>query len=217
MLRGLVSAGARGLWQASCLGLTKGAPLVRYAMYKQLQALFKNHSLGDNVLSVSHSTLLCELLGADKSKVVEANYPEQRINQLSFPDNTFSAVVSDQVFEHIECTPPQAVAEVWRVLRPGGLAVHTTCFMTPYHGSQDYSDISNGDYWRYTASGLARLHKDYSRVIEAAGWGNAMMPLVGGLGLNRMRVPEAHWHPLNKFALANRPSYAFVVWVVAQK
>jgi SAM-dependent methyltransferase len=186
-------------------------------MYKKLIGTLGGQSLGDRVLSVSHSKKLCHLLGADDASIVEANYPEQRIDKLSFPNESFSAVVSDQVFEHIECTPSEAVAEVTRVLRPGGLAIHTTCFMTPYHGSSDHSDLVDGDFWRFTASGLARLHKDYSGVLVADGWGNASMPLIGLLGLTRMPVPEASWHPLNMLARANRPSYAFVVWVVARK
>jgi hypothetical protein len=78
-------------------------------------------------------------------------------------------------------------------------------------------DLNNGDFWRFTPSGLARLHKDYSEVFVADGWGNPLMPLVGLLGLTHMSVPEARWHPFNMLARANRTSYAFVVWVVARK
>jgi SAM-dependent methyltransferase len=186
-------------------------------MYVRLKAALKPGDLGEKVLSISHSKKLCHVLSADEARVVEANYPEERINRLSFASNTFSAVVSDQVLEHIECAPTEAVDEVKRVLRPGGLAIHTTCFLTPYHGSRDFSDLSNGDFWRFTPSGLARLHKDYSEILVADGWGNALMPVIGALGLTRMPVPEASWHPLNWLARANRPSYAFVVWVIARK
>lgn len=217
MIRNIATSIARNVWAASCLGLDKGEHIVRYTMYKELQRVLGQGALGDAVLSISHSGHLCKLLGADPKNVVDAIYPAQRINKLSFPDNSFSAVVSDQVFEHIECTPTEAVAEVKRVLRPGGIALHTTCFLTPYHGSADFNDQSDGDYWRFTPSGLARLHKDYSEIVVADGWGNAMMPLIGGLGLTRMPVPEASWHPINMLARANRPSYAFVVWVAARK
>ena len=104
-------------------------------------------------------------------------------------------------------------------MKPGGLAIHTTCFFTPYHGAGDFdfNDTANGDFWRFTQSGLGRLHKDYSEVIVADGWGNPLMPLLGGLGLVHMPVPDARWHPFNKLARMNRRSYAFVVWVVARK
>jgi hypothetical protein len=65
-------------------------------------------------------------------------------------------VVSDQVLEHIACAPEQAVAEVFRVLRPGGFAVHTTAFMMGYPGAADFSDLDNGDFWRFSPSGLMR-------------------------------------------------------------
>jgi hypothetical protein len=121
------------------------------------------------------------------------------------------------VLEHIECTPDAAVNEVHRVLRSGGLAVHTTCFLIPYHGSADVTDLENGDFWRFTPSGLRRLHKRYSEVIAASGWGNALMPVLGALGLLHMPVPEVAWHPLNRLARLDRKSYAYTVWVIARK
>jgi SAM-dependent methyltransferase len=186
-------------------------------MYKALEGNPGAQIRTGPILSISHSTGLCRRLSASGLEIIEANYPESQIDKLGFDDNTFSAVVSDQVFEHVECLPSQAVSEVYRVLKPGGLAIHTTCFLTPEHGSGRMDDVENGDFWRFTPSGLARLHKGYSEIIAADGWGNPLMPILGGLGLLRMGVPEARWHPLNKLARMNRKSYAFVVWVVARK
>jgi SAM-dependent methyltransferase len=154
------------------------------------------------------------MLGAREGSITEAAYPEHSICKLSaFESDTCTAVVSDQVLEHIGCTPETAIDEVYRVLSPGGIAVHTTCFLTPYHGSSNHGDCNNGDYWRFTSSGLRLLHKRYSKVIAADGWGNPLVPLINGLGLGRMPVPEPTWHPLNKLARLNRRSYAYVVWV----
>jgi SAM-dependent methyltransferase len=186
-------------------------------MYRNLHVEFGDRDLGDRVLSISHSKKLCGILGAQEAAIVEANYPEQSIHNLDFRSQSFTAVVSDQVFEHIACTPDEAVNEVYRVLKPGGFAIHTTCFLTPYHGANDFMDLDNGDFWRFTASGLRLLHKRYSEVITANGWGNPLMPLLGGLGLLNMPVPEVSWHPLNKLARLDRRSYAFTVWVVAKK
>ncbi len=217
MVRETVGSIMRALWRASCVGLPTGAPIQRYGMYQKLKLQFQEQNLGNRVLSISHSNPLCHLLGAENDDITEANYPEHAINQLRFEAELFSAVVSDQVFEHIECTPTEAVEEVHRVLRPGGLAIHTTCFMTPYHGPSDFSDLANGDFWRFTPSGLSRLHKDYSEVIAADGWGNVFMPLITGLGLGHIPVPDVSWHPLNKLARANRASYPYAVWVIARK
>jgi ubiquinone/menaquinone biosynthesis C-methylase UbiE len=119
-------------------------------MYRKLRSEFGDRDLGDRVLSISYSRMLCGLLGAHEKAIVQANYPEQSINHLNFSSESFSAVFSDQVLEHIECTPEEAVNEVHRVLRPGGLAIHTTCFLIPYHGSGDFEDLNNGDFWRFT-------------------------------------------------------------------
>ena len=60
-----------------------------------------------------------------------------------------------------------------------------------YFGADKYLD-----WWKkMRANGL----------VVADGWGNTLMPLIGGLGLTRMPVPEAHWHPLNRIARMNRP------------
>ncbi len=216
MMRRLVSAASRAVWAASSVGMRKGDTFSRFSMYRELRKLVRPEDLGDRVLSVSHSTGLVGKLGGDPHAAVEANYPEQQIDRLSFEDDSFSAVVSDQVLEHIECTPTEAVDEVWRVLRPGGLAVHTTCFFTPYHGPSDFDDLANGDFWRFTPSGLRLLHKRYARAV-AGGWGNAAVSLVSGAGCWNMPVPEASWHPLHKIATMNRPSYASVIWVIARK
>jgi SAM-dependent methyltransferase len=186
-------------------------------MYKKLGEQFAGHDLGDRVLSISHSRKLCTRLGAQESAILDANYPEHSLADLRFAANSFSAVVSDQVLEHIACPPEQAVAEVFRVLRPGGFAVHTTAFMMGYHGAADFSDLDNGDFWRFSPSGLMRLHARYAEVIAADGWGNVLIPLLGGLGLLWAPVPEASWHPFNKLARLNRPSYAWVVWIIARK
>jgi SAM-dependent methyltransferase len=186
-------------------------------MYKRIVDQTRGLNLGSEVLSISHSRLLCSRLGVLDRYIREANYPDVSLQDTRLPSNSCSAVVSDQVLEHISCLPNEAVAEVLRVLRPGGIAIHTTCFLTPYHGSVDFSDQSNGDYWRFTPSGLARLHKDYSRVIAADGWGNPFMSIVTAFGLGHVAVPELRWHPINMLARLDRRSYAFVVWVIAQK
>lgn len=88
-------------------------------------------------------------------------------------DGCAGAVLSMQVIEHVE--DPVAVArEMWRVVRPGGMAVVATPFMNSYHGRRPAprnplvdtanpaprggnSHGSYGDFWRYTHEGLAHL------------------------------------------------------------
>ena len=217
MFKAAIQRTARAVWRLSSIGLSKGPHVTRYVMYESIRAYAKEIQLGDRILSISHSRDLSVLAGGSVECVFEANYPEYTLCSLALPSNTFTAVVSDQVLEHISCPPETAIEEAYRVLVHGGIALHTTVFMAPYHGSKDYSDVNNGDYWRFTPSGLALLHHKYSRVITVGGWGNPLMPLIGALGLNRMPVPEHKWHPANKLARFNRGSYSFMVWVIAQK
>lgn len=68
---------------------------------------------------------------------------------LPFGDATFDAVVSTEVFEHLQ-DPPRAAEEIIRVLKPGGRLVLTTRFCFPLHDRPS-------DFWRFTPYTLARL------------------------------------------------------------
>jgi SAM-dependent methyltransferase len=208
---------ARALWRLSTIGIECSENIIRYEMYRNIQEKVCDLDLRGNVLSVSHSEHLCQLIGVKAEQIFDASYPAYDLGKLALPDNSFDAVVSDQVLEHIDCEPGRAIRETYRILKPGGIAIHTTCFLTPFHGSPEYDTAGDGDYWRYTHHGLRRLHADYSRVISADGWGNPFVPIVTGLGLGHSLVPRARWHPLNKLARFNWPSYHHVVWIVAQK
>jgi SAM-dependent methyltransferase len=74
--------------------------------------------------------------------------------RLPFKDNTFSAVLSTQVLEHMS-EPKMMANEVFRVLKPGGLFFLSTHGNWPVHGAPN-------DYWRWTEYGLRKLLTDYS-------------------------------------------------------
>ncbi|MGH1447871.1 MAG: class I SAM-dependent methyltransferase [Pseudomonadaceae bacterium] len=180
-------------------------------MYKRLGEV--GQSLGrqaGKVLSISHSDVLIDVLGLQPTEVVNANYPEHNMLRLGFDDNSFDVVISDQVLEHLEGDPQRAIDECYRVLKPGGLVVHTTCFINPIHDAP-------GDYWRFTPQALELLHKNWSEVIEFGGWGNFD---VWGLVRNHARwigIPHAKWHPLHRIATRNDPIWPIVTWVIARK
>jgi SAM-dependent methyltransferase len=186
-------------------------------MYRRIRHSVSGMNLNGRLLSLQHSERLCQVLDANPEQVLHARYPEYDMGNLKLPDESFDIVVSDQLLEHIQCTPEQAIRETYRVLRPGGIAIHTTCFLTPFHGAPAYGTPGGGDFWRYTHHGLRQLHGDYRRIIAADGWGSQIMPLLTGLGLNHLPVPHAKWHPLNKLARTTWSSYHYVVWVIAQK
>lgn len=184
--------------------------ITRLSMYRRLADIGPELSLAGRVLSISHSENLCEIMKVRTTEIVRANYPEQSMLRLGFPDGSFDVVVSDQVLEHVEGSPQRAIDESFRVLRSGGVAVHTTCFINPIHEFP-------GDYWRFTAKGLDLLCKDHGDVIEAGQWGNRRAWFYVSLGLRGERVPRWRWHPLHKAAVANNPAWPIVTWVVVRK
>ena len=115
MMREIISSVSQSAWRIATLGMKTSDHMVRYSMYKALENDPRCQIVTGPVLSISHSTQLAKRLGASGLEIIEANYPDCKINELPFPDNTFGAVVSDQVFEHIECLPSEAVREVYRV------------------------------------------------------------------------------------------------------
>jgi ubiquinone/menaquinone biosynthesis C-methylase UbiE len=142
--------------------------MTRYFMYERLGrvgATFRTRS--GRALSISYSSRLSECLGLKVEQLVEANYPEHNILSLGCPDDSFEFVLSDQVLEHVEGDPQRAIDESWRVLKPGGIAVHTTCFINPIHAHP-------GDLWRFTPAALRLLSRRYGRILECDGWGRCL-------------------------------------------
>jgi Methyltransferase domain len=87
----------------SMTGLRRGPHITRYAMYRRLEEVgrsFPNHR--GRVLAISRSSNLCGVLGLRPDSVTEANFPEHDLRSLTFPDESFDFVLSNQVLEHIE-------------------------------------------------------------------------------------------------------------------
>lgn len=198
-------------WKVSMKGLPRGPHITRYFMYNRLGSIgpLLPHRTG-RVLSISHSANLGDLLGLQPTELVEANYPDHNMLSLNFADTSYDFVLSDQVLEHVEGNPQQAIDECYRVLKPGGVAVHTTCFINPVHGVPK-------DFWRFTPEALCLLHRTWSEVIESGGWGNFEVWSVVQDGLRFEGVPHAKWHPLHRLATKNDPGWPIVTWIVAKK
>lgn len=74
-------------------------------------------------------------------------------DRLPFRDNTFKAVISQAVFEHLQY-PEWAAAEIRRVLQPGGVAKIDTAFLQPEHGYPHH-------YYNATETGLRHWFRDF--------------------------------------------------------
>ena len=86
----------------------------------------------------------------------------ERVEHLSFPDESFGAVLLLETLEHV-AQPERALSEVRRVLAPNGLLLISVPFNYRLHGFPT-------DYWRFTASGLhTRLEQFDQRCVFAIG------------------------------------------------
>jgi SAM-dependent methyltransferase len=190
-----------------------GPHVTRYSMYKTLGSTINDpvRGSGKTILSISHSDILIRCLGLEEAKVVEANYPEYSATDLSaFGSNEFDYVLSDQVLEHVEGNPQDVFDETLRLLKPGGIAVHTTCFINPIHGWPS-------DFWRFTPNCLSMLAKGFSETIEVGGFGNRATWVLDYIGLRFVPIPHAKWHPLHIMATKNDPMWPVSTWIVARK
>jgi SAM-dependent methyltransferase len=108
---------------------------------------------------------------------------------LPFRDATLGLVVAQEVLEHLP-DPRAMLAELHRVLRPGGVLYLQTPWMLGWHSGPH-------DYWRFSHEGL--------RALLADGWiVERIAPSLGhGSGLYRIAVEYA---AVNAAALA-RPLY----------
>ena len=74
----------------------------------------------------------------DTRDFIDFNYD---IHDMPFPDASFETVVCQSVLEHVE-DPQKAIAELMRVLKPGGKIWIQLPFHFPYHGQSDYWRVS---------------------------------------------------------------------------
>lgn len=84
-------------------------------------------------------------------------------HHLPLPDDHFDAVIIQAVLEHV-LQPAQVAAEIWRVLRPGGLVYAETPFMQQVHeGPYDFT--------RFTESGHRYLFRNFDMIASGASGG----------------------------------------------
>ena len=202
----------------------------RFYMYLSIQAAMAKAGMakpGDKILSVSWSEDLIRCftpeaavnraIEADKRGEIDPDITFARyrreddpgsvdIRKLPYPDNTFSFVAADQVLEHVDGRWDVAFDECHRVLRPGGIAILTTCLLQEIH------EVPH-DYIRVTPFGLKLFSRKFSEIIEVKGWGNKL----AFFAFRYMKVPLASWHPVHKIAMWNDREAPMLTWVVARK
>jgi len=176
------------------------------------QWVLQSRDSPQSVLSIDHNPDLDAMARVrwPDIRIQEARHPKHDAQRLTaFANGQFDLVYSHQVLEHIP-KPWLAGAELVRVLKPGGIGIHTTCAYNPRHGPPAFND-----YYRFLPDGLAELF-DGVEVLVKAGWGNRQALLYnlaiddghGGLGGRR-------FHP--KVAEQNDPNHPWVTWIIFRK
>lgn len=93
-------------------------------------------------------------------------------NLESFADASVDTVFCLEVLEHVQ-RPHLAVAEIFRILRPGGIVIGSTPFLLGMHDAP-------GDYFRFTRHGLKVLFGQFGEeaLRERNGYFSALTVLV---------------------------------------
>lgn len=199
------------LAQRAAGGPRPGPPVTRVVMYRTLAEVCRP-LVGDvgSCLVISGSGRLAVALGIPQEALETAAYPEVDLRALPHADGTFDAVVTDQVLEHVAAPPSRVVREAARVVRAGGLLVHTTCFVNPRHDAPS-------DYWRFSPEALRLLHEEEGhRVVHCGSWGNRWVLAGDPIGLRYLRVdPSRPRGLLHRLATTNHPKWPICTWVVA--
>lgn len=195
--------------RATTLGLSTGHHMTRYRMYHDIGKVMDGvdrTKIGRDVVAISGSGDLCRAMQVHAGhQLTHAVYPHEDATKLSYASNSFDYYVSDQVLEHVAANPQLVADEAYRVLKPGGIAVLTTCLLQELHGQPH-------DYWRFTPHGLRRLFNKFD-LLQIGSWGNKL----AFFAFRYFPVPHSTWHPLHRIAMKNDPEAPMMTWVVARK
>jgi len=155
---------------------TTGANVRAKRNYARLAGMLTSRTSSPTVLVVGGSILGqgIEALSADpRIRLIETDVsfgPRAKLicdaHDLPFADSSLDGVVAQAVLEHV-VDPFRCVAEMHRVLKPGGIAYAETPFMYAVHG-REY------DFTRFTLLGHRRLFRAFSEVDSGAVCGPGM-------------------------------------------
>lgn len=95
------------------------------------------------------------------------------IHAIPLPDASVDGVMCRSVLEHVE-RPADALKEMYRILKPGGLVFIQVPSTYPYHARTGFGGYP--DYWRFFESSIRLIMKDFSEVTvqKRGGWFQAM-------------------------------------------
>lgn len=128
------------------------------------KAFLKKHASDEKVLDIGSGNMDQDVNFPNRTTfdIDPARKPQivGDAHELPFENASFSCILCSEVLEHLY-DPRKAIAEMYRVLKPGGIVVLTTRFIFPVHDAPH-------DYFRFTPYGLRMLFEDWEIVEEAS-------------------------------------------------
>jgi SAM-dependent methyltransferase len=129
------------------------------------------------VLDLGASNRFNKQFGQYKNKKIQADYLctdlqmgdvdfVSNIEAVPIADNSIDAVICNAVLEHV-AEPWTAAKEIYRILKPGGVAFLYVPFLYPYHGQSNPVSVEHvgfEDCYRYTIDGIRYLFRDFSKM-----------------------------------------------------
>ncbi|MFC2075589.1 methyltransferase domain-containing protein [candidate division KSB1 bacterium] len=108
------------------------------------------------------------------------------LHAIDLPSESVGAILSLDTLEHVEY-PRKAMAEMRRVLKPGGLCVISSHMLFPIHSYPN-------DYWRFTPEGFKSLLGVFPITFVEYG-GHQLIPhTVLGIGFLRESMADNEWN-----------------------
>lgn len=123
------------------------------------------------------------------------------VQAVPLADGSVDAVICNAVIEHVD-EPWNLASEIYRILRPGGVAYVYAPFLYPYHAENSDDEVHDGGYdcYRFTIDGLRYLFRPFASM--------KVSPVEYGLVLWWRQIvrhhPKMHWsyrhvHRLQKY------------------
>jgi SAM-dependent methyltransferase len=157
-----------------------------------------------------------EYLGAEyepgslHSGITDEMIRHEDLEQLSFNDNSFDIVLSNDVLEHVN-KPEQAMSEIYRVLKPQGQAFISIPFHVMAALTQKRAEIINGELIHYLPAMYHGnpLSEQGSLVFNDFGWD--VLVKLQAVGFTQVCLCH-YWSP--PYAYLGEPQY--YIWAYKQ-
>lgn len=105
------------------------------------------------------------------------------LHRIALPDRSVGAVLILDTIEHVEY-PREAIAQIERILKPGGIAVASSVMNFPIH---EYPH----DFWRFTPDGMRSLLKPFPASFVCSAGEELFPHTVAGIGFKAEIKQEA--------------------------